>query len=232
MLTLLTPSGGRPWAFERLAEYINAQTYSGPIRWIVVDDCVPLTPVVEMREGIVVEKVAAGWQWQPGMNTQSACMALGLDSVSADATLLVLEDDDLYLPDHIAATLQALRTAELVGEGLSRYYNVATRRCREIPGQWHASLASVGCRGGALAMLKDICRAGSRRIDMDLWQRFAGSKMLTEARNVVGMKGLRGRAGIGVGHRSTFGDPDPSGRILIDWIGAERASTYLEASWP
>jgi hypothetical protein len=231
MLTIITPTGGRPQAFAMLAGYINAQTHTGDIRWIVVDDCRPLTPVPQMRPGIVVEKLVPEWVWQPGMNTQAACMALALESVTPGNTVLVFEDDDAYLPGHIESTLKALVNAELTGERVSRYYNVDTRKCREIPGQWHASLSSVGCRGSALALLKSICEAGSRRIDMDLWQQFQGPKTLTENRNVVGIKGLSGRAGIGIGHRSHFGDPDPDGKTLIEWLGAERAAKYLEDAW-
>lgn len=219
------------WAFERLASYLNAQTYTGDIHWMVVDDCKPLTPIPRMRAGIIVEKLIPEWQWQSGMNTQSACLSLALEGVGSASVVLVMEDDDAYLPDHIECTLKALQGAELTGERVSRYYNVATRHCREIPGQWHASLASAGCRGTALALLKAVCARGSSRIDMDLWQRFTGPKTLTENRNVIGIKGLPGRAGIGIGHRSAFGDPDPDGKTLISWLGNDLAAPYLEAAW-
>lgn len=230
MLTIITPTGGRPWAFERLAEYINAQTYTGDIRWIVVDDCRPMTPIVVMRTGIVVEKICPEWVWQPGMNTQAASMALALESVGDDP-VFIFEDDDAYLPDHINTMLLALQTAELVGERDARYYNVATRRSRIIGGCYHASLASTALRGSAVQALRDICAAGSRRIDMDLWRAFPGPKRLLNTANVVGIKGLPGRGGIGVGHRASFGDPDPAGEVLTQWLGEDRAKPYLEAAW-
>lgn len=225
MLYLLTPTGGRPEGLELLAGYINAQTWKGAARWIVVDDCLPLSPVLEMREGIEVERVSPGWVWQPGMNTQAASMAAGLALVPEDATLLVLEDDDAYLPGHVATLLAALERAELVGEKLARYYNVATRRWKLIPSERHASLAATGCRGAGLRYLRAICGASSRRIDMDLWQQSCRRSLLSTC-NVIGVKGLPGRGGIGVGHRDTFGDPDPSGAVLVDWLGATRAAAY------
>lgn len=230
MLTIITPTGGRPWAFARLAEYINAQTYTGDIRWIVVDDCDTMTPIPRMRDGIIVEAIRPDWRWQPGMNTQAASMALALSSIE-DGPVLVMEDDDAYLPDHIETMLQALATVELVGERNARYYNVATRRCREIGGHYHASLASTALRGAALTTLREVCAASSRRIDMDLWRLFTGPKRLLETTNVVGIKGLPGRGGIGVGHKANFGDPDLGGATLIQWLGQDRAKPYLEAAW-
>lgn len=220
MIYLLTPTGGRPDGLALLTRALDAQTYAGPARWIVVDDCDPASPVPQARAGIEVEVVRPAWRWQPGMNTQAACMAAGLALVPADAALVVLEDDDAYLPEHIETVMAALGRAELAGERVARYYNVATGRCRELPGQFHASLASTAARGRALALLREICAAGSRRIDMDLWRAFTGPKALLGSQNVVGIKGMPGRGGIGVGHRDSFGDPDPSGQVLAEWLGA------------
>lgn len=225
MLYLLTPTGGRPEGLALLASYIDAQTWDGEARWIVVDDCDPATPAPVVRAGIEVEVVRPAWRWQLGMNTQAASMVAGLQLVPEDATLLLLEDDDLYLPDHIGNMLAALQRAELVGEKTARYYNVATRRWQVIPSVRHASLAATGCRGAGLLHLRRICAAGSKRIDMDLWTQGCTRQLLSTG-NVVGIKGLPGRGGIGVGHRETFGDPDPSGGVLVDWLGAARAAAY------
>lgn len=219
MLVLITPTGGRPEGMALLAGYLNAQTFQGPARWVIVDDCDPATPAPSVRAGIEIEVVRPAWRWQPGMNTQAASMTAALQRVPADATVAVLEDDDAYLPGHLDSVLAALAGAELAGERLARYYNVATGRCRELPGQFHASLASTAARGRALALLREICAASSRRIDMDLWQAFRGAKALLASTNVVGIKGMPGRGGIGVGHRDAFGDPDPSGQVLAQWLG-------------
>jgi hypothetical protein len=228
VLHLLTPTGARPEGMALLARALSVQTYTGPARWIVVDDCDPATVEPAARAGIEVEVVRPAWRWQPGMNTQAQCMAAALARVPEGATCIVLEDDDCYLPDHIATVLAALERAELAGERVARYYNVATRRWKAIPSDRHASLASTACRGAALALLREVCAAGSRRIDMDLWQGFRGPKALLNTGNVVGIKGLPGRDGIGVGHRATFGDPDPAGEVLAEWVGAELAARYDE----
>lgn len=223
MLYLLTPTGGRPEGLALLAEYIRAQICSEPAKWIVVDDCDPASRIPAWMNA---EVIRPDWRWKEGMNTQAASMAAGLAAVPRDATVIVLEDDDAYLPGHIENLLDALEWAELAGERVARYYNVATRRYRAIPGSRHASLAATGCRGSALDRLREVCAAGSRRIDMDLWLGFTATRALLDSANVVGIKGLPGRCGMGVGHKSTFGDPDPSGAVLVDWLGPERAKAY------
>lgn len=225
MLYLLTPTGGRPEGLGLLAGYINAQTWQGEARWIVVDDCDPASTVPAMREGIEVEVVRPDWRWQHGQNTQAASMVAGLARVPVDATLLVLEDDDAYLPDHFGNMVAALQRAELVGEKLARYYNVATGRWQLIPSERHASLAATGCRGRGLLHLRQLCGARSTRIDLDLWTQGCTRQLLPTS-NVVGIKGMPGRGGIGVGHRATFGSPDPSGSVLAEWIGRRRAEAY------
>lgn len=228
MIYVITPTGGREEGLCLLAGYLNAQTYAGPITWVVVDDCEPMSDIPVMRPGITVVSVVPDWTWKPGDNTQSRSMDEALAHCPDDAVVVVMEDDDAYLPGHLANVVGALAGANLAGERVSTYYNVATRRWRLLPGRWHASLCSVACKGSALALLREICATGSRTIDMDLWKRYRGPSQLLETRNVVGIKGLPGRAGIGVGHRQTFGDPDHDGAVLTKLLGP-MADQYIGA---
>lgn len=227
LVRLITPTGARPRCIELLAQYLNAQTYCGPAIWTIVDDCSPMTPIPQVRDGIIVEYMRPSWTWETGMNTQSPMLHQALLDAMPSDRVLILEDDDLYLPDYVATMLDALEAADLVGEGGSRYYNVATRRGKLLPSDHHASLAATAVKGAALAQLKEICLVGSRRIDMDLWRMFQGKKRILPMRNVVGIKGMPGRGGIGVGHRNSFGEPDPTGALLRQWAG-ELANNYLE----
>lgn len=221
---VVTPAGGRPQGLALLGEYLNEQTYRGPIVWVVVDDCEPVTRVPRVRHGIEVVSVRPDWVWRPGMNTQGACMVAGLDHVPDGAKVLVLEDDDVYLPPHVETIVRELDTVELVGERVSRYYNVATDRSCVLPGSSHASLSSTGVQGKGLQLLVEVCRTHKKMLDFTLWRTFKGPKRLLETANVVGIKGLPGRPGIGVGHKDTFGKPAASG-VLEQWIG-EYAANY------
>jgi hypothetical protein len=228
----ITPTGHRPEGMALLAEYLNAQTYDGPMLWVIVDDCDPVTRVPRVRDGIRTALVRPRWRWSAGSNTQAASMVEGLRMATEKHRVLVLEDDDVYLPDHIENTLSALNSADLVGERESRYYNVSSRRYRTLPGSYHASMCSVGLKGEAVDHLRQICRSNKTRLDMLLWKTFRGTSRLLDTNNVVGIKGMPGRSGIGVGHRSNFGKPDPHGMKLQEWIGryANNYSVFREAA--
>ncbi len=214
----LTPTGSRPEGLALLGEYLNAQTYTGMLTWVIVDDCDPVTRVPRMQANIEVKMIRPDWRWIPGQNTQSACMAAGLSLPGFEDAVIILEDDDVYLPDHISNVLSWLKRADLVGERDSCYYNVATGRWRVIPGKYHASMSSVACKGWATDHLLRLCQGGGKMLDMRLWRTFDGSKALLNTHNVIGIKGLPGRPGIGVGHRNRFGTPDIN-NTLQTWIG-------------
>ncbi len=232
MLYCLTPTGMRPEGMALLGEYLNAQTYAGTLTWVIVDDCDPETRVPKMRDLFHVKHIRPDWRWKPRMNTQVACMKAGLEHVPDDATLLILEDDDAYLPDYISCMLNAIANAELVGERDSRYYNVATGKWRVLKGKYHSSLASTVCRGAALKKLRELCASGIKKmLDVTLWKTFQGKKELLSDHNVVGIKGLPGRAGVGIGHRSHFGSVDIDD-VLGLWAGeyAENYRIFLRSS--
>jgi hypothetical protein len=228
----LTPTGMRPEGLALLGEYVNAQNYAGPLTWIIVDDCDPQTRIPKTRTLFHVEHVRPDWRWRPGMNTQVASMNAGLKLVPDNATLFVLEDDDIYLPGYIQTMLDAIDNAELVGEIDSQYYNVATGKCRVLKGKYHASLAATVCRGKALASLKILCESSIQRmLDVTLWKTFKGKKQLLSDNHVIGIKGLPGRAGIGVGHRNNFGSVDIDDTLKL-WAGqyAENYRIFLRAA--
>ncbi|WP_420465620.1 glycosyltransferase [Panacagrimonas sp.] len=222
MITVVTPTGGRPEALARLATYVNAQTVR-EFKWIMCDDCDPASQVPQMRDGITVEVIRPQWRWE-GQNTHARSLIELLKT--CEGPVIHCEDDDVYLPDHIATMLQALRTADLVGQRVSHYWNAATRRYRAIPGTYHASLGASAMQGPATILLRMICGQQQTRLDIDLWRSFSGRKSLLDTTTAVGIKGLPGRAGIGVGHRENFGEPDPDGRMLKALIG-HCAASYL-----
>lgn len=225
MLYILTPTGNRQAGMIFLSRYIKQQNYMGELHWIIVDDCDPPAMIPKMA-CVTVEMIRPRWRWH-GENTQAKCMAEGLKRIPDDASLIIMEDDDVYLPDHISNLAATLENYELVGEKDTRYYNVATRRCRIMPTSRHSSLCSVGVRGAALKRLKAICSSHKTAIDSNLWRGFKGKKILLDSANVVGIKGLPGRKGIGVGHSGSFGSPDVE-NMLSSWIGEDRASVYQQ----
>lgn len=223
MLNAVTPSGGRPEALGLLAAYLNAQTVR-EFRWLICDDCDPATPVPRMRDGIEVEVIRPSWRWSEGTNTQAQSLTVLLEH--CDGPVVHLEDDDLYLSNHLATMTAALAKADLVGQRVSHYWNAATRRYKAIPGTFHASLGTTAMKCDAVRALKEICANQQTRLDIELWRVFAGRKQLLETVTAVGIKGLPGRPGIGIGHHPSFGDSDADGATLTSLVG-EYAQRYV-----
>lgn len=226
MLTLLTATGGRPSAFALLEKMMLAQTYAGPVRWIIVDDVHPAQPITFEREGWELDVIYPDPLWKPGDNTQARNLLAGLEVVPADAKLVVVEDDDFYSPDWLETVDKWLERAELVGECEARYYNVATKQGRKLHNRNHASLCSTAMRGNAIKTFRAVCKTAVKFIDIELWRQ-TRSRMLFTGSRVTGIKGMPGRGGIGMGHKRDFrGQHDPDGKLLRAWIGAN-AGWYL-----
>lgn len=196
-LTLITPTGARPAAFALCERYMAAQSYTGPLQWIVVDDCLPWTEVTMGQLSILPRPI-----WQPGMNTQSRNMLAALPHIRNEF-VAVIEDDDFYHPHYLQTVYDMLTKAELVGLSKALYYNVRTRTYRQHKNVKHSSLCTTAFRREVIPTLEKVCLAGSKWIDISLWEEWRGSKTLREPGSPplsVGVKGLPGRPGIGRGH--------------------------------
>ena len=226
MIYLLTPTGGRPECIQFLARYINNQTYQGDMTWVIVDDCDPATPIPDVRCQVI--PVRPDWRWKPGMNTQAESIMAGLRQIDDEnARILIMEDDDIYLPNHVANIVQHLETYDLVGEAAAPYYNVSTGKYRKMGTGQHCALASTGLKDEAIDAFIDVLEPGSRFIDSRLWRGFHGHKIQLRTQNVVGVKGMPGREGIGVGHRKSFGKKDIRNEFQA-LVGSSIASQYVE----
>lgn len=221
MLTILTATGARPEAWAICEELMRRQDYSGPVRWVIVDDGPTAQPVTFQREGWTLEVVHPEPYWQKGQNTQARNLAAGLEVIGPDERVQTLEDDDYYAPGWLSAVAGWLETDDLVGESYARYFNVRTGLGHAHRNNQHASLCATACKGDGLVSLRKAVASKRTFIDLDLWARFRGSKKLRRADLTVGIKGLPGRGGIGGGHRDDYGQP----MSLADWIG-EDAKLY------
>lgn len=228
MLTLLTATGCRPEAWAICEKLMQAQTFAGPVRWVIVDDGEEAQPITFAREGWTLEVMRREPFWRPGQNTQALNLAHGLRAIKASERVVIIEDDDHYAPDWLETIDKALDKADLVGECRARYYNVATNTGRQLNNEHHASLCSTGMKGLALEKFRRECRPGVTFIDVSLWRNFSGKKQLFGGHRVTGIKGMPGRGGIGMGHKPDFqGIKDEDGELLREWIGQD-AGFYME----
>lgn len=224
MLTIITPTGERPAAFDFCQRMMAQQTYSGAVRWIIVDDGREPSPLWFARAGWDVEIIRPSPLWAPGDNTQGRNLLAALDCVRRGDVLTVVEDDDHYAPGWLQWVADNAGAAELIGEAEAVYYNVRTRTWRAIGNDEHASLRCSAMRGGAIETFRSVLATPYRYYDLRLWRRHADKKVFPR-RLTVGIKGMPGRPGIALGHDGK-GAADLDGAKLRQLIGDD-AERYL-----
>ena len=219
MLTLLTATGCRPKAWAICEQLMLAQNYDGAVRWVIVDDGDEMQPITFKRDNWVLDVIRPKHRWKEGLNTQADNLLAGLDVIPNNSNLVIIEDDDCYAHDWLKVVDKHLDNAELVGEVLARYYNIATKTGRQLQNTKHASLCATAMRDGAIEAFRRLCIPGVKYIDINLWNNHK-DKLLFTGNRVVGIKGFEGRAGIGMGHKPDFnGIKDNDGSLLKEWIG-------------
>lgn len=202
------------------------QDYNGPVRWVIVDDGKEKQLINFSRDNWTLEIVWPEHVWSPGMNTQAANMLAGLERISDNERLVIIEDDDHYASDWLSHVAKQLDKAELVGETHARYYNVHRKVGKCLTNTQHSSLCSTAMRDAGIKRFREVCVPGVKFIDLNLWRSNA-HKYLFSGHRVTGIKGLPGREGIGMGHKDKFnGVSDNTGTMLYSWVGAD-AGAYL-----
>jgi hypothetical protein len=224
-VSIITATGMRPEAFGLCAEFIRRQDYRGPLQWIVVDDGEIATRIDDLPANILFSHIYPEPKWKPGDNTLARNLLAAIPEVCYDFVAFC-EDDDWYASDYLGQQVKYLQEGfKIVGEVPARYYHLPTRQYWRLGNRSHASLAQTVIHKDLLPLLREICEEPqSSFIDVRLWERAQGRRAFHGGARSVGMKGLPGRAGIGVGHRPQSGvgwEPDPDLEILRDWIGQD-----------
>lgn len=229
MLTVITPTGERPEAFDLCKRMMARQTYAGTVRWIIVDDGRVEQDASFDKPGWTVEVIRPRPFWKPGDNTQGRNLKAALSKLSGGEIVTVWEDDDWYAPGWLEWVAGHAHEAELIGEGFAVYYNVRTRRWQRLHNDEHASLRCSVMRTGAIETFRDVLATPYRYYDMRLWKRHRDSKVFPQALT-VGLKGLPGRPGIALGHEGVRGHADPHLDQLRALIGdeAERYAGFYQ----
>lgn len=222
MVTVITPTGGRPEAFSLCHRFMERQSFQGEVQWIVVDDGAPrTTDSLPSRHEVLY--LFPTPPWSPRQNTLSRNLLKALPHVKYDK-VLIIEDDNWYAPTYIETMSQRLEDGDLVGENSIRYYHVPSHQWRTMGIASRASLGQTGFRAKVLPELCRVCGEGLTFIDVRLWET-SGRKVLSPDSGIcIGMKGLPGRPGIGVGHRPECGGDwaaDPDSQTLRSWIGED-----------
>jgi hypothetical protein len=227
MITIITPTGDRPEAFELTRKWIFKQTKQ-PDQWLVIDDGkVPLP--VHLRNGL--EYVRRVPQENEG-HTLTLNMRKSLTYIKGDI-ILIVEDDDWYGPTYVETMSNLLNNYDLVGERFARYYYLPAMKYRRIGNDRHASFCQTGFTRKLLPLFES-CLPGDPYIDARLWASvISGSYLITDTEDAkklhCSFKGLKGRHGIGTGHNENarYYNTDVGLEFLVKWVGEENARIYM-----
>jgi len=200
-ITAITATGDRPMAFALCQRWMKMQTRQ-PDQWLVVDDGqIPVesfTPMEYIRR-------------EPQPNDPKPTLILNLRTILPlvrGGKILFMEDDEYYSPDYIEEMSRRLDQYELVGIMRSKYYHLISGGYFTHANIRHASLAATTFRSSFLPKVAEILNKDNNPfLDMRMWPRAGNRGYLftdTEKSLYAGIKGLPGRAGICVGHNSTF----------------------------
>lgn len=228
-VTLLTPTADQPTGFLLCEAYMARQTVWGALdlEWLVVDDgdtpCRPTLGQTHLRR-----------ERPPGQTgARSLCENLLAGTAAAQGdVVIIIEHDDWYAPQHLESMLWLLSTNRLAGDGAQRYYNLPMRRWRVYPNKG-ACLCQTGFQRCLTKnferTVRECLEADNYGIDGRFWGDIPREYWaLASLESVCGIKGLPGRAGLGVGHRPTAQGwtEDPLGAQLRAWVGPTDAAVY------
>lgn len=232
-VSFITCTGSRPEALELCESYILNQTHKTDAEWIIVDDSSKMLPankiVFQHNRYTLAKKYFRGPRaWEPGLNTQRFNMEEAIKHVKGDY-IFFWEDDDLYKPDYIETMLDLLKYADIVGECKSKYFNLSLPGYKEMHNYRHASLCQTAIKRSLLPLVKTAIDSGEMYFDIHLWNQIHDSRipyiLIAESNMVIGIKGMPGRAGLGVGHNNKDYLVDPGFVKFGEWCG-EYASNY------
>jgi len=253
MITAITPTGDRPLAMSLCERWMTNQTVK-PDQWIVVDDGkTPIVPSVPM-EYVRREPCAGDPKHTLAINLLQAIPLIKGDKI------LIIEDDEYYAPNYIEEMAKHLDGSKIAGITQNRYYHLPTGGYYMMHNKGHASLAQTAFTSAFIPTFRGAVEASMfvDFLDIRMWRmakqslnhsfKFGGRALTTRSRVgqlqkseltlfsdadrplYVGIKGLPGRAGIGMGHNpGMYPNRDTSGRrVLRQWMPQDY-QVYLDA---
>lgn len=227
MIALITPTGARPQQIKLCKEFMRKQDYEGEVLWVIVDDAIPVTTDhihLTFRQGWTIEKCFPTPAWKPGMNTQARNLLAGIAEVkkrkSVEA-IFIIEDDDYYRPEYLRLMVDALSGHCVAGQIRTIYYNPIIYAYSVNPNIHHASLFQLAFTSNLLPTFEHVCDQRMKFIDIGFFKMIKDKRihLFDGTPLAVGMKGLPGRAGIGIGHKiGRRMIKDENKRMLKEWL--------------
>jgi hypothetical protein len=221
-VTAITPTGDRPLAFALCQRWMAQQT-KPPDQWIVVDD--GRKPCEWETKPVNVEYVRR----EPGADrgpTLGVNLWAALKRIAHEG-IVIIEDDEYYAPGYVAQMASWLSRHEVIGIGRSRYYHLPTGGYLAHGNMRHASLAETAFRRTFLSLFTTLLAGETQSfLDTRLWgaviQDRHRANIFVDSEDhplYLGIKGLPGRAGIGMGHNGArYPHYDETREVLRRWV--------------
>lgn len=231
-ISVITPTGGRPLAFELCELWMSRQTLK-PNQWIVVDDFEIPT---KCTMGQTIIRREPFWTPSSGLTLQKN-LEEALKIVNGDI-ILIMEDDDWYHQDYIKNMVRKFnqpnfegQSSHLIGAGLYVYYNINNFTYTFHNNIHHSSLSQVAFTKKLIKQINIILQAFPyvQFFDIKLWSFARCNKTVFLTKNpwCVGIKGLPGRPGVMDEHRKPAFFPDTKQLSqLTEWIGKDDLEIY------
>lgn len=218
MITVITPTRGRPKNFAVLRECMESQTYGGQVRWLVVGEDhegydIPLWATQIKTAGVVPK----------GRPSLRQNLEAALDA--AEGHIFLMEDDDWYHPEYLERMSKHSPGAAVLGVHRTPVYNVRTRQFKRANS---AFLGNMRLRPDVAPTLRRAVHEGVKHPEGFIKKHFQGQVRFigpatTDKRMLfVGLKGVS-PDGITTAHPSLPGGRLDRDGVLERWVGEEWA---------
>jgi hypothetical protein len=228
MITVITPTGDRPLAFALCQRWMENQTMF-PAQWLVIDD--GKIPIGVEQLSPLVEYIRREPQPNDPKHTLVANLQKAFPLIKGDK-IIIIEDDEYYAPEYLAAMTARLAYYELVGIKNSKYYHLPSGGYCTHSNAGHASFAQTAFKATFLPTFKRCLDIRSQQfLDIRMWRNAhrRGFLFIDEPPLYLGIKGLPGRPGIGIGHdeKRYLEFDTPMRDRLKEWVPGDY-QTYLD----
>lgn len=200
MIALITPTGGRPDQIKHCERWMQSQTYTGEVTWILIDDCEDKTIENISRDGWELIKIYPEPKWEYGQNTQARNIAEGINickTLQPDA-IFIIEDDDYYKPIYLEEMMKRLPGFQIIGELNTIYYNIYFKKWVVNGNDKWSSLFQTAFTPDVIPLFEQCY--SEQFIDFVFFRLNARVNLFKAGNLSIGIKGAKGRYGIGSGH--------------------------------
>ena len=226
MISILTPTQNRREVFKLCEMWMQNQTFSDPVQWIIVDDGeekIDMPKVKNWHIDIINRKPSPD-------NSHADNLLAGLEALRYNKVVM-LEDDDYNSPNYLQLCSDKLDNCDIVGPDNIVKYSIKHRCYTKKaygPSVGTGIMAGTAFKGyKAVEYLQKICNEADPKnynqlLDQKFWGCFAAEVKgwYKNEGDVINIKGHVDN-GITERHYKPFGKPDPKAEYFKSVVGKD-----------